>query len=173
MSHVPDVQPPHRPVGRVGRRALPLVHALRFAWLRLRCRGRLRASSTPITAAGVKILPPARVQLGDRVALGRRMYIESDTIVGDDVLFSGYVAIVSNDHPIDGPGTVYSAARRVGDPVVFEGDNLVGYGVIVIAPCRFERGAVAGAGAVVTGTLAADTVHVGVPGRPQRTRQRG
>lgn len=172
MSPVPDALPPHRPVGRLGQRLRPLVHAARFAWLRTRSRNCVRALSTPITATGVKILPSAQVVLGHRVALGRRMYIEVDTTVGNDVLFSGYVAIVSDSHPIDQPGTVFASIRHDNDVVVFEGDNLVGYGAIVIAPCRVERGAVVGAGAVVTGTLSADTVYVGVPGRPLRTRRR-
>ena len=163
---------PHRPVSPLGRPLQRLVHRLRFAWLRVRCRGAVTARSVPITAAGVKVLPSARVVLGDRVALGRQMYVETDLTVGDDVLFSGQVAVVGDVHPIDSPGTVFGSVRIEDQSVVLEGDNLVGYGVIIIGPCRFERGAVAGAGAVVTGVLEADTIYVGVPGRPLRVRRR-
>jgi acetyltransferase-like isoleucine patch superfamily enzyme len=126
----------------------------------------------PITAKGVTILRHARVRLGSNVALGRHLYVETDLTVGDDVLFSGYVAVVGDVHPIDGPSTVFASASLPQQPVVLEGDNLVGYGAILIAPCHLERGAVVGAGAVVTGRLTADSVNVGVPARPIRHRRR-
>lgn len=140
--------------------------------MRLRAFGHVHADAPPIVAEGVRILPSARVRLGRNVALGRHLYVETELTVGDDVLFSGNVAVVGDVHPIDTPGTVFASDPRRAGSVVLEGDNLVGYGSILIAPCHLERGAVVGAGAVVTGRLTADTVYVGVPGRTLRTRHR-
>lgn len=164
--------PPTRPLSGVWRRIAHAVYFLRFVQLRVRCRGGLRAVSTPITAGGIRVLPSTKITLGRNVALGRNMYVETNMTVGDDVLFSGSVAVVGDVHPLDGPGTVFGSVRNEDQSVVLEGDNLVGYGVIIIGPCRFKRGAVAGAGAVVTGVLEADTIYVGVPGRALRIRRR-
>jgi putative colanic acid biosynthesis acetyltransferase WcaF len=162
-----------RPTRRLLQPVVRSVHLARFTWLRLRTFGRVRAASTPITAAGARVLSGTRVTLGHRVALGRHMWVETDLTVGDDVLFSGRVGVLSNVHDIDSPLTVFTAPSKPFAPVVLEGDNLVGYGALLIGPCHLERGAVLGAGAVATGRLLADTVYVGIPARPLRTRHRG
>lgn len=161
-----------RPVARWARPAQRALHLLRFSSLWLRSRGALSAQGWPITAKGVRILPSARVSLGTRVGLGRNMYVETDLVVGDDVLFSGNVAVVGNIHPLDFPGTVFASVHGLSQTVTLDGDNLVGYGAILIGPCHLKRGAVIGAGAVATGTFDEDTISVGVPARPQRLRQR-
>mgnify|MGYP000420333201 CR=1 FL=1 len=134
--------------------------------------GAFGANMVRARAAGARVLSGTRVTLGHRVALGRQMWIETDLTVGDDVLFSGRVGVLSNVHDIDSPLTVYTAPSKPFAPVVLEGDNLVGYGALLIGPCHLERGAVLGAGAVATGRLLADTVYVGIPARPLRTRRR-
>lgn len=161
-----------RPVAKWLRPAQRALHTLRFCSLRLKARGALSAKSSPITAKGVRILPSARVSLGARVALGRNMYVETDLVVGDDVLFSGNVAVVGNIHPLDTVGTVFASVHGLPQTVTLDGDNLVGYGAILIGPCHLKRGAVIGAGAVATGTFDEDTIYVGVPARPLRVRQR-
>lgn len=164
---------PHRPMPRWAQPLRGMLHRTRFAVLRVRSLGRLHASATPITASGVKILSSANVRLGRRVALGRRMYVETDLEVGDDVLFSGNVAVVGNVHPLDTTETVFASDHSGSAQVVrLDGDNLVGYGAVLIGPCHLKRGAVVGAGAVATGVLEEDTIYVGVPARPLRTRRR-
>ena len=161
-----------RPIASWIRPVQRALHICRFYCLRFRSRGALSAASCPVTAKGVKILPSSRVSLGSRVALGRNMYVETDLVVGDDVLFSGNVAIVGNIHPLDAPGTVFASSQGLSQTVIIDGDNLIGYGAILIGPCHLKRGAVIGAGAVATGTFDEDTIYVGVPAKPLRTRRR-
>ena len=161
-----------RPVAGWLRPVQRALHVFRFCSLRLRSRGSLSAAAWPVTAKGVRILSSASVSLGSRVALGRNMYVETDLVVGDDVLFSGSVAIVGNIHPLDTPGTVFESIRGLSQTVTIDGDNLIGYGAILIGPCHLKRGAVIGAGAVATGIFDEDTIYVGVPARPLRTRSR-
>ena len=172
-SKPPPPSAPTRPVHHRLRSVQSIVHRARFLMLYARSGFSITSNGTPITAAGIKIVPSARVALGRNVALGRRMYVEVDLDVGDDVLFSAYVAVVGNVHPIDGPGTVFASVERADQRVIVEGDNLIGYGATLIAPCHLRRGAVVGAGAVATGELLEDTIYVGVPARAQRRRRRG
>lgn len=173
MQYAAEPTSLRRPMNGWVRPVVVLVHRLRFLRLRIRSLGRVTAAAPPTVARGVRVLSPARVSLGRRTSLGRGVYIETDLVAGDDVLLGGGVALVGNVHPIDGPGPV--TGPYVGPPgtVRMDGDNFIGEGAIVIAPCHLQHGAIVGAGAVATGTLLADTIYVGVPARPLRRRDRG
>jgi len=117
------------------------------------------------------LVPPNRLTLGDNVGIARGFHVEVDLEVGPDVLISSQVAVVGRDHRFDDPTrTVYWAGRLPACQVVLEGDNLIGFGTIIVGPCRIGKGCVVGAGAVVTGDLPADSICVGVPAKAIRPR---
>ena len=148
------------------------MHRIRYLRLAISTRFKITSDGHPILGAHIKVLSGASINLGKNVALGRGLYIEPDLDVGDDTLISGSVALVGNVHPLDEPTTVFTTIDRSDQKIVMDGDNLVGYGAILIAPCHLKRGAVVGAGAVATGTLDEDVIVVGVPARPLRKRRR-
>lgn len=88
----------------------------------------------------------SRVELGDRVTLSMRSMILTHTDMGE-----------ARNH--------LSASIKGALPVVLESDAYVGAGAILLPGVKVGRGAVIGAGAVVTSDVAAGDVVAGVPAR--------
>lgn len=110
--------------------------------------------------------------VGDRVNIGADFTCQTNMMVGDDVMVSSRVALIGRDHPFDAsPATIQDFAANEASTVVLEGDNLVGFGVTIIGPVTIGRGAVVGAGSVVTRDVPPDTVWAGVPARFLRRRR--
>lgn len=63
------------------------------------------------------------------------------------------------------PGMTISSQPMNAKPVILEDDVWLGAGVIVLPGVRIGRGAIIGAGAVVTKDVPAGSVYVGVPAR--------
>ena len=99
-------------------------------------------------------------------------FINIDCNVGPNVTLGRYamlapeVVIVGGDHRVDIPGT----------PIIFSGrpelarttigaDAWVGFRAIVMAGVSIGRGAIVGAGAVVTKDVPAYEIHAGVPAK--------
>jgi acetyltransferase-like isoleucine patch superfamily enzyme len=95
----------------------------------------------------------------------------TNAVLGDDIMISGSVALVGNDHAFDDPArTVQTQGRLLYSTVRLEGDNLIGYGTIIVGNVTVGRGAIVGAGSLVTTDLPAATVCIGRPARPIRSR---
>jgi maltose O-acetyltransferase len=136
-------------------------------------RGRLRAGSNVSLGARARFLAPAYMELGDNVSFGSDIHVEANLRIGSDVLISSCVAVIGNDHRFDDvDGSVFWGGRLPDCEVVIEGDNLIGFGVVVVGPVRIARGCIVGAGSVVTRDLPEDSVCVGSPARPIRARRR-
>lgn len=86
--------------------------------------------------------------------------------LGPYVMLSPYVAIVGGDHAYDRPGVpmVFAGVAAVPRTVV-EADAWIGCGAIILAGVHIGRGAIVGAGAVVTKDVPAYEIHAGVPAR--------
>lgn len=92
--------------------------------------------------------------------------------IGSDVMVSSGVSFVSDDHPFDETAaTICDFPPNPVQTVVLEGDNLIGFGATLIGPLVVGRGAIVGAGAVVTGDVPPDVVCAGVPARVIRRRR--
>ena len=124
-----------------------------------------------------------RIELGAYcyVGEGTRLWSADRITVGDRVLISHNVNIFDNDtHPIDDPcarHAQYVSIITSGHPpridlrerpVVIEDDVLIGCQSIVLPGLRVGRGAVVGAGAVVTKDVPQRTVVAGNPARVVR-----
>jgi acetyltransferase-like isoleucine patch superfamily enzyme len=90
--------------------------------------------------------------LGPKVELGRY------------VMLGPHVALVGHDHVISKPGVpIIFSGRPTLKQTVLEDDAWIGYGAIIIAGVRIGRGAIVGAGAVVTKDVPPYEIHAGVP----------
>jgi acetyltransferase-like isoleucine patch superfamily enzyme len=87
-------------------------------------------------------------------------------------MISSHVAIVGNDHPFDASDrTIQEFPSSPPATVVLEGDNLIGYGTIILGPVTIGRGTVVGAGSLVTHDLPRDVVAYGRPAVAKRSRR--
>lgn len=120
---------------------------------------------------GSEVRPPLRVDLGYRITIGPRSFVNQGTVmldvapitVGADVLIGPNVQLLTPTHPID------PEKRRAGweaaEPITI-GDNVwLGGGVIVCPGVTIGENTVVGAGAVVSRDLPANVVAVGNPAK--------
>lgn len=115
--------------------------------------------------------PPQFARFGDNVIVGANFFLQANLNVGSDVLISSKVSIVGNDHRFDDPTkSIYWSGRLPEATICLEGDNLIGYGTIIVGDVNIGKGCVVGAGSVVTRDLPSNTVCAGVPAKPIRNR---
>ncbi len=108
----------------------------------------------------------ATVAIGGFTFLGRGVEIDaSDSVtIGSHVLLAPGVFVTDHAHRI-AAGTLIDAQGCTSAPVVIEDDVWLGTRAIVLPGVRIGRGAVVGAGAVVTADVASDAIVAGVPAR--------
>jgi acetyltransferase-like isoleucine patch superfamily enzyme len=98
--------------------------------------------------------------------VGRDACICPRVRIGKYVLIAHEVSIQGGDHRFDVPGTpICFAARPEMPETVIEDDVWIGHRAIVVAGVRIGRGAVVGAGAVVTKDVEPYAIVGGVPAR--------
>lgn len=159
------ISPFLRPIRKIVRQ---LIH-LRY---KLFLRGKLRElGRESYIARGALLQPPEFLQIGDYVSIGPSFFLQTNLVVGEGSLISAHVSCVGHDHDFSEKGVLVSQGRRLPCcTVTLEGDNLIGFGVVIVGNVRIGRGAVVGAGSVVTRDLEPYTIYAGVPARPLRKR---
>lgn len=111
------------------------------------------------------------VELGHRSQIGHNARIDHDVIIGDDVLMGPDVVMMSNSHAFDDttrPINLQGATER--RPVVIGNDVWIGTRTVILPGVHIGDGAVIGAGSVVTTSIPAYSIAVGVPARVKRMR---
>jgi acetyltransferase-like isoleucine patch superfamily enzyme len=129
---------------------------------------------------GSRIWAPRRLVIGNNVYFGKRCTIEVDGEIGDDVIVANNVGIIGrHDHDFKTTGISVRRAAWVGDERhrdnlssnVFIGDDVwIGYAAIILSGVKIGRGAIIGAGAVVTKDVASYSIVVGNPAKHIRMR---
>lgn len=111
--------------------------------------------------------PNRRVSFGHRVQLGPRCTIQTDVSFGDSILVAGEVAFLGrHDHRTDIVGaTVWGSGRGINRGIIIEDDAWIGWRAIILDGVTVGRGAVVGAGSVVTKTVSPYTIVAGVPAK--------
>lgn len=150
-----------------------VVRRWRRLCLMLKLRGgRLTVGPEFVVGPSAHLAPGLELRFGSRVNIGRGAVFHTDLDVGDDVMISSSVAFIGNDHDFSDPDlTIQDQAGLPRSSIRLEGDNLIGYGTVVLGNVRIGRGVIVGAGSLVTSDLPADTVCVGRPARPIRSRR--
>ena len=119
------------------------------------------------------------ISVGDDVALGEGAYLiagRSRILIGNHVMFGPEVTIRGGNHRTDVVGRFMKSIRdeekRPEDDlgVVIEDDVWVGTRAVILSGVRIGRGAVVGAGAVVTRSVPPYAIVVGNPARLLRFR---
>lgn len=114
------------------------------------------------------------ISIGNNVYIGDNNYFLSGTaqiIINDHVVFGPNVSIVTGNHRFDDPTKLIDEYlpkdKRAEDDqdVVFEGDNWIGMNVTILKGVHVKKGAIIGAGAVVTKDCEENGIYVGNPAR--------
>lgn len=151
---------------------IAVVRRLRYmrAWLKLQ--GRIRAGAGFIIGGGFRPARGVSIVAGNRVSLGRDVVCHDNLTLGDDIMVSSNVGFVGDDHPFDdSPRTLVDFPARGRSTVTLGGDNLIGFGAIIVGPVHIGKGAIVAAGAVVVSDVPENTVVGGVPARLLRMRR--
>ncbi len=87
--------------------------------------------------------------------------------LGRYAMLAPHVAIIGGDHIYNKPGVPIIFTGRPGRPPVTKiGDDAwIGFGVIIFAGVNIGRGAIVGAGSVVTKDIPPYEIHAGIPSR--------
>lgn len=125
---------------------------------------------------GVVLWAKNRISIGRNFYIGRYSQIECDAQIGDDVMFSNYVALVGRyDHHFQQPGTPIRLASQIRDAdydwkglkssVTIGNDVWIGYGSILLSGVSVGDGSIIAAGSVVTKDVPEYSIVGGNPAR--------
>jgi acetyltransferase-like isoleucine patch superfamily enzyme len=120
-----------------------------------------------LVCTGVIARPGVGISIGDRSAIGDHSFLggQGGIAIGSDVLFGPGVRVFSENHEF---GDVDTPIRMQGEtraPVTIEDDCWIGAGSTILGGVHIGRGAVIGAGSVVSRDVPPYAVVVGVPAR--------
>ena len=136
---------------------------------------------------GVFIGRRTRIWARDKVDIGKNFYmgkdslIESDVIIGDNVMWGSKVAVIGRyDHHYQQVGTPIRLAMKMTDAdyswkglgivTTIENDVWVGYGSTILGGVTIGEGSVIGAGSLVTKDVEPYSIYAGVPAKKMRPR---
>lgn len=123
---------------------------------------------------GTIIWAPAELIIGSDVYIGKNCTIECDGQIGSNVLIANQVGLIGRcDHDFTTVGYSIQQAPWIGSPeyngkgkgkrILVENDVWIGYGAIILSGVHIARGAIIGAGSVVTRDVLPYSIVAGVP----------
>lgn len=126
--------------------------------------------------ARVRIWAKDTLTIGRNFYIGRDSQIETDCIIGDNVILANKVGVVGRyDHHYQQIGTPIRLASQIRDMdydwkgkgiITHVGNDVwVGFGVIILSGISIGDGAIIAAGSVVTKDVEAYTIHAGNPAK--------
>lgn len=178
-------QPIHRLIQGISSRGRYIIYRMLGVDFRARCW--LRAIEIPrnwndITLHGCAldrgvVLLCSGAPRAHKIEIGHGTYINRFTIIdaherislGRDVMIGPHTFITDGSHGM-APGTSVKSQRMTASPVTIEDEVWIGAQVTILSGVRIGRGAVIGAGSVVTHDIPADVVAFGAPARVHRRR---
>ncbi|MGJ8735327.1 acyltransferase [Zobellia laminariae] len=124
----------------------------------------------------VYIWARTKITIGDNFYIGRDSQIETDCIIGDNVIFANKVALVGKyDHHYQEIGVPIRLAPRIRDKnynwkglnqlTIIEDDVWIGYGAVVMSGITIGKGSIIAAGSVVTKNTNPYTIYGGNPAK--------
>ena len=124
----------------------------------------------------VVIWAKGMIEIGNNCYIGRNSQIECNVKIGNDVLIANNVAFVGRyDHHYQQIGRSIRLASQVRDEdyswlekdrhTIVEDDVWIGYGAIILSGVTIKKGAIIGAGSVVTKDVQAYSIYAGTPAK--------
>lgn len=133
----------------------------------------VRCGSNVNVEHGARFGSGRQVIVGDNSGLGIDCDIAGPVEIGRNVMMGPRVTILTMNHDFsDTSRPMIEQGHTENRPVVVEDDVWIGVGVILLPGVRVGRGAVVGAGAVVTKSVAPWSVVGGNPARVIGARRR-
>lgn len=122
---------------------------------------------------GVTVWYPYRIEIGDNVTLNEWVYINGlgGLKIGNGVRIAHRATILSTYHIVEDTERFMHTQGQVGAMTVIEDDVLIGCNSTILMGVTIGRGAIIGAGAVVTKDVDSYAVVAGVPARKIRDRR--
>ena len=123
-----------------------------------------------------RIDAPRHLTIGDNVYIGKFTSVECDGHIGNHVMIANNVGLIGRyDHDFRCVGKPIRLAPWIGDrnysglgtdfELIIEDDVWIGFGAVVVSGVRIGRGAIVGAGSVVTRDVPPYSIVVGNPTR--------
>lgn len=121
------------------------------------------------------------IKIGNDFYIGKYSQIECDAIIGNDVMFANFVALIGRyDHNYSEIGVPMRHTTSIRDrkynwkglheKVVIEDDVWVGYGAIILSGVTVGQGSIVAAGSVVTKDVEPFSICGGNPAKKIRDR---
>lgn len=115
--------------------------------------------------------PEAKIVIGENVGIsGATIYARKGIRIGDNTNIGGNVKILDNDfHPVEAEARLADDKEKIGTSPITIGKNcFIGCNSLILKGTELGDGCVVGAGAVVSGKFADNTVIAGNPAREIR-----
>lgn len=115
---------------------------------------------------------PYRIKLGYNVFINRGGYItaRAPITIGDNVIIGPNVVINSGMHKYQYKDVLIRDQGHKSLPICIEDDVWIGANVVIMPGITIGKGSVIGAGSIVTDSVPAYSVAVGVPARVKKKR---
>lgn len=116
----------------------------------------------------------AEITVGDNVSLNKNVMINArgggKISIGNNCLIAPNVVIRSNNHVIDDIAVPIKEQGATEGYIILEDDVWIGSNAVILPNVRIGKGAVIGAGAVVTKDIEPYAIAVGVPAKKIKSR---
>lgn len=130
---------------------------------------------------GVFMWAKNTIVIGDNFYIGRYSMIESDAIIGNNVIIANHVALIGKyDHNYQQIGTPIRLADQIRDNIYnWKGLNLkitiaddvwIGLGSIILSGVTIGKGSIIAAGSVITKDIEPYSIYGGNPAKKIRSR---
>lgn len=130
---------------------------------------------------GVFLWAKNSIKIGDNFYIGKHSFIETDAVIGDNVIIANFVAIIGrHDHNHTQIGVPTRLASQIRDKdyawkglnqgIIIEDDVWIGVGSILLSGIKIGIGSVIAAGSVVTKDVLPYSIYAGNPARKIRDR---
>jgi chloramphenicol O-acetyltransferase type B len=160
---------------------IDLIKSFRTEYLRKIVYRKYKIGEGLFIGRRTRIWARERADIGKNFYMGKDSLIETDVIIGDNVMWGSKVAVVGRyDHNYHQVGTPTRLAMDINDAeytwkglgivTIIENDGWVGYGSTILGGVKIGEGSIIGAGSLVTKDVEPYSIYAGVPAKRIRPR---